>query len=649
MTTRLLPRLARLLPALALVLVATLAQAATITIVNSDGAGEGFNDPTAATPVGGNAGTTVGEQRLLVFQQAASIWGSILPSDVTILVDSSFDPLSCTSTSAVLGSAGANTIHRDFTGAEYTGTWYSQALANKLAGYDLDGSNSDIRARFNVNLGNTGCMDGYSWYYGFDHAEGPTQIDLLAVLLHEMGHGLGFQTFASGTTGALYNGYPDIFCRFLYDQTTALHWNEEADAQRAASAIVPYKLLWDGTAVKVMAPRTLNYGRALLRANAPGSIAGNYDVGTASFGPALTADGVTGSVVLAVDAVSPYNDACTALTNAAAMAGRIAIVDRGVCNFTTKVKACQDAGAIAVIVADNAVGAPPAGLGGTDATITIPAVRVTQADGVTLKAQIASGLDITLMADPSLMAGADTAGRVMMYTPDPYQSGSSVSHFDVSCTPNLLMEPAINADLTSGVDLTRYAFEDIGWLPRTTVPVQLAIVSVEASPYRVLLTWYASGGNAGTVTVYRRTEATEWAVLGETYADGTGQLVYEDRSVMAGARYGYQLGVPEAGGVSMVGETWVDVPAAWTLALAGARPNPAKDLSVAFTLPNASPALLAAYDVTGRRVASKDVGVLGPGSHIVKLGEGRGLGCGVYIVRLTRGDKTLTTQAVVVR
>ncbi len=41
------------------------AHAATITIVNLDGAGEGFNDATPATPVGGNPGITVGEQRLL--------------------------------------------------------------------------------------------------------------------------------------------------------------------------------------------------------------------------------------------------------------------------------------------------------------------------------------------------------------------------------------------------------------------------------------------------------------------------------------------------------------------------------------------------------------------------------------------------------
>lgn len=490
MNARFLLRTARLLPALALLCFATLAQAATITIVNLDAAGEGFNDPTAAVPVGGNTGTTVGEQRLLVFQQAASIWGALLPSDVAILVNSYFNPLTCTSTSAILGSAGTATVHRDFSGAEYAGTWYPQALANKLAGYDLAASNSDMSAQFNSSIGNTGCMDGYSWYYGFDHNEGGSQIDLLTVLLHEMGHGLGFATYASGTTGALFSGYPDVFCRFLYDATTGLHWNEESDAQRAASAIVPYMLLWDGDATRFMAPLTLNYGRALLRVNAPGSIAGDYAVGTATFGPALSYPGVTGDVVLGVDAVAPYNDACTALTNAAAMAGKVAIVDRGICNFAIKVKACQDAGAIAVIVADNAAGAPPSGMSGTDPTITIPSVRVTQADGVTLKAQIASGLNVTLMVDTALLAGADPAGRVMMYTPNPFVSGSSVSHFDVSCAPNLLMEPAINADLTSSVDLTRYAFEDIGWLPRTTaVPAAeagtpLALLASRPNPFR---------------------------------------------------------------------------------------------------------------------------------------------------------------------
>jgi len=471
MAPRILRPLRSFLAALTLVCLAASAQAATITIVNNDAAGEGFNDPTAAAPGGGNSGTTIGQQRLIVFQQAATIWGGSLPSTVQIRVNATFDPLTCTSTSAVLGSCGANSVWRDFTGAEYSGTWYSKALANKLSGTDLDPTGADMTARFNSNLGNTGCLAGSYWYYGLDHNHG-TNVDLLVVLLHEMGHGLGFATYVNGATGAFLSTYPDVFSRFIYDQTTGLHWDEENDAQRAASAINPCKLLWDGPATRFAAPLTLQSGRAVLRVNAPSAIAGDLAVGTANFGPALSSPGVTGVVVLAVDGTTPTSDACTALTNGAQVAGKVAIVDRGACNFTIKVKACQDAGAIGVIVADNVAGAPPPDLGGADTTITIPSVRVTLADGNTLKAEIASGLNVTLMTDSALLTGADAHGRMMLYTPDPFQPGSSVSHWDVSATPNLLMEPSVNSDLTSSVDLTRYAFEDIGWLPRTsTAPV----------------------------------------------------------------------------------------------------------------------------------------------------------------------------------
>lgn len=182
-----------------------------------------------------------------------------------------------------------------------------------------------------------------------------------------------------------------------------------------------------------------------------------------------------------------------------------------------------------------------------------------------------------------------------------------------------------------------------------TVPVQLTLVSAEAEPDLVRLTWYAAAG-AVTATVYRRTEASEWRAVGAVSSDGTGQLVYEDRAVTPGTRYGYRLGVMEDGAETFVGEAWVDVPLAAQLALAGARPNPAlRELAVAFTLPDGSPARLEAYDLVGRRVAARDVGSLGPGGHTVKLGEGKLLGCGVYLVRLTQAGRTLTTRAVIVR
>jgi hypothetical protein len=190
---------------------------------------------------------------------------------------------------------------------------------------------------------------------------------------------------------------------------------------------------------------------------------------------------VTAPVVLADDGVAPTGEACTPLVNAAQVLGKIAIVDRGTCSFAVKVKTCQDAGAVGVIVVNNVAGSPPPGMGGADPTITIPSVMVTLADGNTLKSQIAGGLDVTLLSDPALQQGAAPLGRAMLYAPNPYQGGSSVSHFDVTCTPNLLMEPAINADLTSSVDLTRYVFEDIGWFPHTTgVPSGAVIPAVAA-------------------------------------------------------------------------------------------------------------------------------------------------------------------------
>ena len=81
--------------------------AATIFIVNDDGPNEGFNDPTPVAPVGGNPGTTLGQQRLNAFQFAADIWGSILDSDAPIYILSSFDPLPCSATGGTLGAAGA--------------------------------------------------------------------------------------------------------------------------------------------------------------------------------------------------------------------------------------------------------------------------------------------------------------------------------------------------------------------------------------------------------------------------------------------------------------------------------------------------------------------------------------------------------------
>ena len=452
----------RLLPLLALLLLAaaTPANAATITIVNNDAAGEGFNDPTAAAPVGGNPGLTVGAQRLYVFQHAANIWGATLPSNVAILVNAQFNPLTCNASSGVLGSAGPVSIVRDFAGAPVAAHWYHVALANKLNDSDLNGVSYEINATFNSSLGSPTCLPS-GWYLGVDGNEGGA-IELLPVVLHELGHGLGFSTTTSGTTGNFNTGFPGIYDRFLYDAVTGRHWDDplQTAGQRAASAISCGKLAWDGPQVMAHVDDFLG-PMPLLRVNSPGGIAGDYAVGLATFGPALSSGGVTGPVELVADNFGNPTNGCETITND--LTGKIAFIDRGTCSFTVKVKNAQNAGAIGVIVADTVAGCPPAGMGGADGTINIPSVRVTLADGNLIRAQLGAGVNATLINDPARQAGTDVAGRALVYTPNPFQSGSSVSHWDTSAEPSLLMEPAITGGLSSSIDLTLNMFADIGW------------------------------------------------------------------------------------------------------------------------------------------------------------------------------------------
>ena len=455
---------------------------ARLVIVNGDPAGVGFNDSTPAAPVGGNPGTTLGEQRLYLYEYIARKWGKELPAGPDIKVQATWEALTCTSTSAVLGSAGALSVWRDFPNAPFPGTWYSGALANTLSGTDLDeGESSEIISRFNVNLGKPGCLDGSPFYLGVDNVVPTGQVNFAEVLLHELGHGLGFQALTSGLTGARISDgvttYPAQWERFMFDNTAGKSWFDmTTDAERASSARNGRNLVWTGSQAVSAVPAVLGKGTPLLKLSSKTSpsVAGNYQVGVASFGPAISGDAVTGDVARVIDQVDGVTGlACTPLdsTNAAAVAGKIALVDRGTCSFSIKVKNAQDAGAIGVLVADNAPGSPPAGMSGVDPTIVIPSVRITQPDGLLLKTVLTgiggNGVKGKLGVDKTVRAGADAAGRPMLYTPNPFISGSSVSHWDTIASPNQLMEPNINADLRQKVkppaDLTLPLLRDIGW------------------------------------------------------------------------------------------------------------------------------------------------------------------------------------------
>jgi hypothetical protein len=453
---------------------------AVITIVNSDSAGSGLNDTTPATPIGGNPGTTLGQQRLNAAQRAADIWAGILDSPIEIRIQVRFAALTCSSTSAVLASTASIQLLSDFVpsagfpGPAFPGTWYPTALANRRAGRDLL-SGDDIQTRINSSLGQTGC--GFAWYYGLDNQH-EEKIDLVTTLLHEYAHGYGFATAVDPSTGNELQSRPDIFERNILDISTGKLWPEMTMTERAISATNTEHLAWVGAAATATAPAQL-HGTPTLRATAPAAVTGNYAIGLADFGPVVSEAGLLGTLVAALDpadAAGPSTfDACSAITNSSAIAGKIALVDRGMCTFVIKTLNAQAAGAIGVVVADNRDETPPR-MGGDGTGVTIPTVSITQADGATLRASLDAGVTIKLFLDPSRLAGTDGANHVLLFAPNPIQSGSSISHWDTTVVPNLLMEPSIGSDLTHGVDLTLPALRDIGWYPDTVARSPLTLI-----------------------------------------------------------------------------------------------------------------------------------------------------------------------------
>jgi hypothetical protein len=110
------------------------------------------------------------------FTFAANVWGSQLQSAVPITVEACFaDQLGA----GILGAAGPAAMRKNTT----TNSWYPIALANSLAGTDLNGSTPEVYASFSST---------FQWYYGTDGNVPSGQMDFVSVVLHEIGHGLGF-------------------------------------------------------------------------------------------------------------------------------------------------------------------------------------------------------------------------------------------------------------------------------------------------------------------------------------------------------------------------------------------------------------------------------------------------------------------------
>jgi len=141
------------------------------------------------------------------FQFAVDIWSQLVVSSVPIRVKAYWVPLG----PGVLGSAGAHGFYANFPGAPQSGTFYPVSLAEKLSGGAINHpDSSDINANFSSVFSN--------WYFGTDGNPGSGQFDFVSVVLHELGHGLGFSgsmTVSSGQgSWGFGSGLPFIYDRF---------------------------------------------------------------------------------------------------------------------------------------------------------------------------------------------------------------------------------------------------------------------------------------------------------------------------------------------------------------------------------------------------------------------------------------------------
>ncbi|OJJ14953.1 hypothetical protein BKI52_41100 [marine bacterium AO1-C] len=206
------------------------------------------------------------------FQFAVEIWETLLAAPDTIRVTANWRALD----PGVLGSAGATDFLVNFKNAPLRNVWYPIALAERIAGESFNGTNADISANFSSSI---------NWYFGTDGNPGSNEFDLVSIVLHELGHGLGFialrsfnETDRTYTYGS--SGIPDIYTYRMVDgsgnflRDTTFYKNGSTEL---GTAVTNNNLFFNGPTTNTAAGSTVGSKLHAPATFAPGSSIAHLD------------------------------------------------------------------------------------------------------------------------------------------------------------------------------------------------------------------------------------------------------------------------------------------------------------------------------------------------------------------------------------